>query len=60
MPPTVQDETKHYAFVGTFDPVKLSVDGSDLFLLANGNLAKPKSKDASQMYGMRAYFKINE
>ncbi len=60
MPQTVQDETKQYAFVGTFDPVKLSVDGSDLFLLANGNLAKPKSKDASQMYGMRAYFKINE
>lgn len=59
-PQTVQDETGQYDFVGTFDPVKLSVDGSDLFLLANGNLAKPKSKDASQMYGMRAYFKINE
>lgn len=60
MPQTVQDETGQYAFVGTFDPVNLHVDGSDLFLLANGNLAKPNSKQLSQMYGMRAYFKINE
>lgn len=59
-PQTVQDETGKYAFVGTFDPVKLSVDGSDLFLLSNGNLAKPKSDKVSEMYGMRAYFKINE
>ncbi|WP_279112706.1 hypothetical protein [Hoylesella timonensis] len=60
MPQKVQDETGQYAFIGTFDPVKLSDDGSDLFLLANGNLAKPKSKEVSDMYGMRAYFKINE
>ena len=60
MPQTVQDETGRYAFVGTFDPVKLSVDGSDLFLLSNGNLAKPKSGQVSEMYGMRAYFKIND
>ena len=59
-PREVQDETGQYAFIGTFDPVKLSDDGSDLFLLANGNLAKPKSKEVSEMYGMRAYFKINE
>lgn len=59
-PQTVQDETGKYAFVGTFDPVKLSVDGSDLFLLSNGNLAKPKSDKVSEMYGMRAYFKIND
>ena len=59
-PQAVHDDTKKYAFVGTFDPVKLSDDGSDLFLLSNGNLAKPKSKELSQMYGMRAYFKINE
>lgn len=59
-PQTVQDDTKKYAFVGTFDPVNLNVDGSDLFLLANGNLAKPKSDKVSEMYGMRAYFKINE
>lgn len=59
-PQTVQDETGKYAFVGTFDPVKLSVDGSDLFLLSNGNLAKPKSEKVSEMYGMRAYFKIND
>lgn len=60
MPQTVQDETGKYAFVGTFDPIKLSVDGSDLFLLSNGNLAKPKSDKVNEMYGMRAYFKINE
>lgn len=59
-PQTVQDETGRYAFVGTFDPVKLSVDGSDLFLLSNGNLAKPKSDKVNEMYGMRAYFKIND
>lgn len=59
-PLTVQDETGQYAFVGTFDPVNLKVDGSNLFLLANGNLAKPKSEEVRQMYGMRAYFKINE
>ena len=59
-PQTVQDETGQYAFVGTFDPVKLSDDGSDLFLLANGNLAKPKSDKVNEMYGMRAYFKIND
>ncbi|MES5133097.1 hypothetical protein ABVC68_07685 [Hoylesella timonensis] len=60
MPKMVQDETGQYAFVGTFDPVNLNVGGSDLFLLANGNLAKPKSEEVSEMYGMRAYFKINE
>ena len=60
MPQKVQDETGQYAFIGIFDPVKLSDDGSDLFLLVNGNLAKPKSKELSEMYGMRAYFKINE
>lgn len=59
-PQTVQDETGKYAFVGTFDPVKLSDDGSELFLLSNGNLAKPKSDKVNEMYGMRAYFKINE
>lgn len=59
-PQTLQDETGKYAFVGTFDPVKLSVGGTNLFLLANGNLAKPKSDKVNEMYGMRAYFKINE
>ncbi len=59
-PQKVQDETGQYAFVGTFDPVNLNVVGSDLFLLANGNLAKPKSEEVREMYGMRAYFKINE
>ena len=59
-PKAIEDANGQFAFVGTFDPVKLSVDGSDLFLLSNGNLAKPKSDKVSEMYGMRAYFKINE
>ena len=59
-PKAIEDTNGQFAFVGTFDPVKLSVDGSDLFLLSNGNLAKPKSDRVSEMYGMRAYFKINE
>lgn len=59
-PQKVQDKTGRYAFVGTFDPLNLKVDGSELFLLANGNLAKPKSDKVSEMYGMRAYFKINQ
>ena len=59
-PKAIEDTNGQFAFVGTFDPVNLNVDGSDLFLLATGNLAKPKSEEVSQMYGMRAYFKINE
>lgn len=59
-PKAIKDTNGQFAFVGTFDPVKLSDDGSDLFLLSNGNLAKPKSDKVSEMYGMRAYFKINE
>lgn len=59
-PKAIEDINGQFAFVGTFDPVNLSVDGSELFLLANGNLAKPKSEEVSEMYGMRAYFKINE
>ncbi len=59
-PKAIKDTNGQFAFVGTFDPVKLSDDGSELFLLSNGNLAKPKSDKVSEMYGMRAYFKINE
>lgn len=59
-PKAIEDTNGQFAFVGTFDPVKLRVDGSDLFLLANGNLAKPKSDKVNEMYGMRAYFKINQ
>lgn len=59
-PKAIEDINGQFAFVGTFDPVNLSVDGSELFLLANGNLAKPKSEEVSEMYGMRAYFEINE
>lgn len=59
-PKAIKDTNGQFAFVGTFDPVKLSDDGSDLFLLSNGNLAKPKSDKVNEMYGMRAYFKINE
>lgn len=60
MPQTIQDKTGQYAFIGTFDPVTLNADGHDLFLEVNSYLAKPNTKDDCQMYGMRAYFKINE
>lgn len=59
-PKAIKDTNGQFAFVGTFDPVKLNDDGSELFLLSNGNLAKPKSDKVSEMYGLRAYFKINE
>lgn len=59
-PKAIEDTNGQFAFVGTFDPVKLRVDGTNLFLLANGNLAKPKSDKVNEMYGMRAYFKIND
>lgn len=59
-PKAIEDANGQFAFVGTFDPVKLSDNGSELFLLSNGNLAKPKSDKVNEMYGMRAYFKINE
>lgn len=60
MPQTIQDKTGQYAFIGTFDPVTLNADGHDLLLELNRYLAKPNTKDDCQMYGMRAYFKINE
>ena len=44
-PLTVQDETGQYAFVGTFDPVKLSDDDSDLFLLANGKIGRASCRE---------------
>lgn len=46
-----------YKFTGTYSPVDLKTDGSNLFLQTNGNLASPA--DATKtMKGMRAYFEV--
>lgn len=46
-----------YKFTGTYSPVELKTDGTNLFLQTNGNLASPA--DATKtMKGMRAYFQV--
>lgn len=46
-----------YKFTGTYSPVDLKTDGSNLFLQTTGNLASPA--DATKtMKGMRAYFEV--
>ncbi len=46
-----------YKFTGTYSPVELKTDGTNLFLQTNGNLAAPA--DATKtMKGMRAYFEV--
>ena len=46
-----------YKFTGTYSPVDLKTDGTNLFLQTNGNLASPA--DATKtMKGMRAYFEV--
>ncbi len=46
-----------YKFTGTYSPVELKTDGTNLFLQTNGNLASPA--DATKtMKGMRAYFEV--
>mgnify|MGYP001305456545 CR=1 FL=1 len=56
-PHVVEDPTRMFSFVGTYDPVKLKTDGSELFLGYGDRLYKPLPSDR-QMYGMRAFFKI--
>lgn len=46
-----------YKFTGTYSPVELKTDGTNLFLQTTGNLASPA--DATKtMKGMRAYFEV--
>ena len=44
-----------YHFVGTYSPLDLATDGSQLFLMTNGNLASP-AESTKTLKGLRAYF----
>lgn len=44
-------------FVGTYSPVDLATDGTNLFLTTSGTLAKPTDTGYT-MKGMRAYFEV--
>ena len=52
---SVGDE--NYKFIGTYSPVSLATDGTNLFLQSNGKLAKPAAS-SNTMKGMRAYFHV--
>jgi hypothetical protein len=43
--------------VGTYSPVDLATDGTNLFLTTSGTLAKPTDTGYT-MKGMRAYFQV--
>ena len=58
-PKEVKDKTKTFSFVGTYDPVKLATDGSELFLGDGDKLYKP-STSGNRMNGMRAFFRIRK
>lgn len=45
-----------YKFVGTYSPVDLETNGTNLFLDVDGNLVKPTS--VNRMNGLRAYFVV--
>ncbi len=46
-----------YKFIGTYSPVDLKTDGTNLFLTTSSTLAKP-SDTGKTMKGMRAYFEV--
>ena len=46
-----------YKFTGTYSPVELKTDGSNLFLQTSGKLASP-AETTKTMKGMRAYFQV--
>ena len=56
-PHEVKDLTRMFSFVGTYDPVELKTDGTELFLGDGDRLYKPLPS-YRKMYGMRAYFRI--
>ena len=48
-----------YSFVGTYSPVLLNTNGTNLFLDTEGNLSKPGSEtDHNKIKGLRAYFVV--
>jgi hypothetical protein len=46
-----------FKFIGTYSPVDLATDGTNLFLTTDGHLAKPAAA-TNTMKGMRAYFQV--
>ena len=49
--------TENYQFVGTYSPVDLETDGTNLFLATDGALYKPTT-DGNRLGGLRAYFVV--
>ena len=45
-------------FVGTYSPVTLNTDGTNLFITKSNDIAKPTA-DGTQMYGLRAYIDLS-
>ena len=58
-PHVVEDPTRMFSFVGTYDPKELRTDGSELFLGDGDRLYKP-STSGNRMNGMRAFFRIRK
>lgn len=56
---SVNVPTGMYSFVGTYDPVELETDGTELFLGNGDRLYKP-STSRNWMNGMRAFFRIQK
>jgi hypothetical protein len=54
-----EDGNKTYKFVGTYSPVYLETDGSELFLGTDGDLYKPGTGEGyNRLGGLRAYFRV--
>ena len=53
-------EGNSYKFVGTFSPVNLTTDKTNLFLGTDGKLHYPTSAAVNTMKGLRAYFVVPE
>ena len=51
-------ENESYQFVGTYSPVQLEIDKTELFLGTDGKLHYPSSAEVSTMKGLRAYFVV--
>lgn len=49
-----------YKFIGTYNPATLKTDGTNLFFIAGGKLAKPESDEnnANKLKGFRAYMEV--
>lgn len=55
---TATASTDDYKFVGTYSPIDLETDGSNLFLATDGKLYTPESAPGNRLGGLRAYFVV--